>query len=154
MQIPTDIASIIMQYVNDLKLLDTQPVPDLKTSIRPLNFEIVFGVHCLADLLLMNILDGITNTSACSLLCLLSQPPLSNIIHVPVQTLAKFERCCRIYSERCEIWGVPDGLPPTWKNTIPHLILTFLLSWDIDDLTKNIKLWLVTDPFLVLHSTP
>jgi hypothetical protein len=151
MQLPRDIISIIRKYLHDIQLLDTQPIPGSKASIRPLNFEIVFGVHCLADLLLMNILDGIQNTSACSLLCLLSQPPLSNIIHVPLQTLSKFELCCKIFRERCDIWGEPEFLPPSWKNTLPYLILTFLLSWDMDDLARNIKLWLITDPYLILQ---
>ncbi len=143
MILPKDLAKIIRRYLKDLTLLEMTPTPCERSYIRPLNL-VVFGIFTLAELIIFEISTTLITTEN-DYDGLLSSG-LAEIIEIPVNMIACFQQASQMYDRRRQIWGLPTNkLPPSWKHTMPFIILDFVMTGDRDTMVERVNHWLLTN---------
>ena len=76
----------------------------------------------------------------------------------PLSVINNFECAHKLWTERCELYGILGTLPPNWVDSLPYLIFEFIHCYDIDLLFIRLNRWLgannvITDshPFVMLR---
>ena len=142
---PKDIENIIIQYATDMSLLELCPEPQMpRGCILPLNFETIMGFQStLADMMLIHIIDAVSETNPKTLTNLFINSKLAEVIDFPLNFVNDFELSCQIYSQRCELYGIQSNeLCPRWVNTLPYMLIEFMACWDVDLLQKRLAKWM------------
>ena len=163
LMIPKDILDIIFRYATDMALLDITPLPRVPTGcVTPLNFEVLAGVHTtLADLLLIHIIDAVCESNPKTIANLFLNSKIAEIVDFPLSIINDFETACTLWKRRCQLYGKGGMLPPSWKESLPFLILEFMVGFDVEILHDRLVKWMgmrsdirvsPAYPFLMLYN--
>jgi len=128
-KIPTVIQDLILKYVKDMQLLVQEPAPmSLSYYSRGTRSPDYFVSERLSELLFAYIPKHELN------MCIRS------LLDLPAIVFRDFQTACKIYQERCDLWGVSQyyGIPSTWLDTMPHVLNRYILEGDVDDFHRDL----------------